>query len=362
MSKKLFILLVVLMSLSLVGIIFVQSFFINNSLKNEEQNFNLSVKRALSFVSRDIEEFELRKYISMIRPWINQKKEPDSTIIKRLYFTAEDDINDETIVHRNTVLEERFRVPSLFFEIDADSIDVSQRSSERITKIYNNSGLDGGMAVEPKQTLVEISSLSKIDKQSYEESFKDLLKRIPIYKRVSQEQVEALLSRELKSEGVNLDFEFAIYDDDLATTVKSMNFKKNPESTVGIKVFLDNNDESNYSLYVDFPERKKFLLSSILWMILLSVLFTGIIILAYSSAIYQLIKQRQISQIKTDFINNMTHEFKTPIATINLALDSIKNPQILKDEEKVKRYLRMIKDENKRMHAQVENVLRISKA
>jgi signal transduction histidine kinase len=57
----------------------------------------------------------------------------------------------------------------------------------------------------------------------------------------------------------------------------------------------------------------------------------------------------------------MTHEFKTPIATINLALDAIRSPQIISDEYKVKRYLKMIKDENKRMHAQVENVLRISK-
>lgn len=96
-------------------------------------------------------------------------------------------------------------------------------------------------------------------------------------------------------------------------------------------------------------------------MALLSIIFTSIIIIAYTSAIYQLIKQRKISQIKTDFINNMTHEFKTPIATINLALDAIRNPKIIGDEEKVKRYLKMIKDENKRMHAQVENVLRISK-
>ena len=108
-------------------------------------------------------------------------------------------------------------------------------------------------------------------------------------------------------------------------------------------------------------KRRKFLLSSILGMIALSILFTSIIVIAYSSAIYQLIKQRQISQIKTDFINNMTHEFKTPIATINLALDSIKNPKIIGDQEKVLRYLKMIKEENKRMHAQVENVLRISK-
>jgi signal transduction histidine kinase len=96
-------------------------------------------------------------------------------------------------------------------------------------------------------------------------------------------------------------------------------------------------------------------------MTLLSIIFTVIIIIAYISTLYQLIKQRQISQIKTDFINNMSHEFKTPIATINLALDAIRNPKIIHDEDKVKRYLKMIKEENKRMHAQVENVLRISK-
>ena len=83
--------------------------------------------------------------------------------------------------------------------------------------------------------------------------------------------------------------------------------------------------------------------------------------IAYASAIYQLIRQKQISEIKTDFINNMTHEFKTPIATINLAVEAIKNPKIMGDAEKVNRYLTMIRDENKRMHAQVENVLRISK-
>jgi two-component system phosphate regulon sensor histidine kinase PhoR len=73
------------------------------------------------------------------------------------------------------------------------------------------------------------------------------------------------------------------------------------------------------------------------------------------------VKQKKISEIKTDFINNMTHEFKTPIATINLALDSIKNPKIINDQDKVLRYIKMIRDENKRMHGQVENVLRISR-
>ena len=94
---------------------------------------------------------------------------------------------------------------------------------------------------------------------------------------------------------------------------------------------------------------------------LMSLLFTLIIIVGYMSAVYQLIKQRKISQMKSDFINNMTPEFKTPIATINLALDAIKNPKIFNNKEKVSNYISIIKHENKRMNAQVENVLRISK-
>ncbi len=360
-KKKLFILLVVLMSLSLIGIIFVQSFFINNSLENEEKNFTLSVTRSLTFVSKGIEKIELRDYYQRIQPYVSNRNVPDSTLIQQLYVTTEDDIDDRTIIHRNTVLEERFKVPSLFFEIDADSISVSTLTNERVTDFYNNRNVEGNLSLSPQKTLIEYSSLPELRKQLFETTFKDLLKDKPIYKRVTKQQVERLLEKELRDEGVNLDFEFAIYDDDLATKIHTLNFKKNPQTTIGIPVFLDNNNESSYSLYVDFPERKKYLLSSILWMIVLSIVFTGIIILAYSSAIYQLIKQRQISQIKTDFINNMTHEFKTPIATINLALDSIRNPKIINDQDKVKRYLGMIKDENKRMHAQVENVLRISK-
>jgi two-component system phosphate regulon sensor histidine kinase PhoR len=114
-------------------------------------------------------------------------------------------------------------------------------------------------------------------------------------------------------------------------------------------------------LMVCFPHKEKFLFSELVGISLLSIIFTLVIIIAYSSALNQLIRQRQISEIKTDFINNMTHEFKTPIATINLALDAIKNPKVIEDKEKVHRYLQMIRDENKRMHAQVENVLRISK-
>ncbi|MGB0980731.1 MAG: sensor histidine kinase [Winogradskyella sp.] len=359
MGKKLLIPLVILMSLSLIGIIFVQSFFINNSLKNEEKNFERSVKRALSYVSRDIEEIEIRDYYEKIRPFISSGKKPDSTIIKQLYFEAEDEVNSQTIKYKSTIFESQYKIPSLFDEIEIDSFSVSKWTNERVTEIYNKSKIDGNISLRP-QVIVEYNDLPYLDKRQYDIAYQLLSKSRPIYKRINTKYLNALLKSELKGQGINLDFEFSVYDKDLATKVQTENFEK-ANAYSGIHIFLDANNKSNYTLWIDFPNRKKYLLSSIMSMIVLSIVFTSIIIIAYASAIYQLVRQRQISQIKTDFINNMTHEFKTPIATINLALDAIKNPKIIEDQDKVKRYLGMIKEENKRMHAQVENVLRISK-
>ena len=151
-----------------------------------------------------------------------------------------------------------------------------------------------------------------------------------------------MLSKKLIENDIDIDYEFAIYSNDLATKVQSDNFEFDKTSAYNIPMFYDENNVSSYKLYVNFPDDKKFILSSVIGMILLSVVFTSVIIIAYSSALFQLVKQRKISQIKTDFINNMTHEFKTPIATINLALDAIKNPKIIVDREKVVRYLNMI--------------------
>ena len=170
-----------------------------------------------------------------------------------------------------------------------------------------------------------------------------------------------MLSEELKEYGVKTPFEFNVYSNGLATKVKSENFKYDKASTYSIPIFIDNDGNNKYQLLITFPQKKKYLFSELIGICVLSIVFTLIIIIAYSSALSQLIKQRQISEIKTDFINNMTHEFKTPIATINLALDAIRNPKVIDDKEKVFRYLQMVRDENKRMHAQVENVLRISK-
>ena len=170
------------------------------------------------------------------------------------------------------------------------------------------------------------------------------------------------IKEELSKRGVNLDFKYGVYSKDgLATKLKSGYYTINTKESFKYPLFYNLNDEVDYILYLTFPGKNEHILSGISYILLLSLFFIFVIILAFSSSLYQLIKQKKISEIKTDFINNMTHEFKTPIATINLALDSIKNPKIIAEEEKVLRYVNMIREENKRMHGQVESVLRISK-
>ncbi|MDB0615457.1 HAMP domain-containing sensor histidine kinase [Tenacibaculum dicentrarchi] len=155
-------------------------------------------------------------------------------------------------------------------------------------------------------------------------------------------------------------FKYGVYEDGLATQLKSGYFNIQPNDA-NYPLLADDNGISKYKLYIKFPNERKKLLSEIFNILGLSLLFIIIIIVAFTTSLYQLIRQKKISAIKTDFINNMTHEFKTPIATINLALDAIKNPKIISEPEKIKRYVKMIREENKRMHGQVENVLRISR-
>lgn len=111
------------------------------------------------------------------------------------------------------------------------------------------------------------------------------------------------------------------------------------------------------TLHIYIKEDKNSILQSMGWMIAASILFTIIIISAFALTVRTLFTQKKLSEIKSDFINNMTHELKTPLATISLAIDALTNEKVIHDTEKIRYYSAMIKDENKRMNKQVEKIL-----
>jgi signal transduction histidine kinase len=313
------------------------------------------------------ERIEFRRYVKKFRDLINSETKVDTTSIKNLYIINEDPKNRETIVYRNGVIEENIVIPKTksyyddFFNVitDKDNISITRLSNEREEKVFSNQRIDNN-SLSSEEFLMKVGRISKSKEVLFETAYNDLAKRNSIEERIGDNgRFKELLDSNFKKMNIDLAFEYAIFNKDSITKVKSENFE-NSNSQYKSIIFKDENNISDYTLRVAFPDKTPFLISSVISLIITSVIFTSIIIIAYITTILLLLRQRQISRIKTDFINNMTHEFKTPIATINLALSAIKNPKTIIDKKKVKKYLKMIYDENNRMHDQVENVLMIS--
>ncbi|WP_405201509.1 sensor histidine kinase [Dokdonia sp. LLG6352-1] len=362
MNKKLFYLLIVLMSLSLIGIIFVQGYWISSSVDAKREQFSFNARQALSAVVDRIENRELEDYYYPVQKMVDSIGLPDELSFEEYFYINEDLVNNEITLYSSGILQEDFKItaPGVTGE-EGDSIEFKRYANRRSTQIIKRGSVDGNES-STSNRIQEFSRLLDYEKYQFSGIVSDIANRIPIHNRVTEEEISKLLTIELVERNLETDFEFGVYSNDLLTRVRSKDFKFR-KSAPGYSepIFLYDKDVSDYSLYVQFPGEKKFVISSILGMAGLSIIFTLIIVIAYSSALHQLNKQRQISQIKTDFINNMTHEFKTPIATINLALDALKNSKISSSPEKVAYYQGLIREENKRMHGQVENVLRISK-
>lgn len=349
------------MSLSLIGIIFVQGYWISESVATKREQFAFSAKRALASVAIKIQNRELEDYYYPLEKIIDSIEVPDDLTFDELFYIDEDPVSNEIFLYRNGILQQDFKLTAPVLEFDLDSLEITRYYNRSSRQIIAKTGLDGNEAVS-KDRIEEFSRLVDFEKYNYAKIISEVVRKVPIHKRVTDKEVRRLMTLELVERDLETDFEFAVFSSDLMTKVRSENFDLDGFSQLyKVPIFEDEEQKTNYFLYATFPGEKKFVISSILGMAGMSIIFTLIIVIAYSSALHQLNKQRQISQIKTDFINNMTHEFKTPIATINLALDAVKNPKISDNKEKVSYYHQMIRDENKRMHAQVENVLRISK-
>ena len=363
MSKRVFVLLLILMSVALIGIIAVQIYWINSSIAIREKQFTNDVKFALAKVSENIQEREINDYLRDFKSVIDSASKSAGELRKNdFYYQKIDTANKEIFSFRQSILENNFKTDIPLFENDSMTLKTIFGEQEQEVRSFNDFfQSDINEEESPTERVYQIGRMSKLEAINYENYFKEIAARKPIYDRIGTNEIALNLENELRDRGVDIQFEFGVFGDGLATKVKSPQFRNIIGKSYNVPLFFENDGNSHYELSVSFPSKNEYILGSITNILVLAAIFILVIMLAFGSAIYQLVKQKQISEMKTDFINNMTHEFKTPIATINLALDAIKNPKIIGDQEKVLRYTEMIRQENKRMHGQVENVLRISK-
>lgn len=174
--------------------------------------------------------------------------------------------------------------------------------------------------------------------------------------------LDSLIQNELGCFKINKDYEYAVIN--LHNDRFEMGIYKNFRTellTSYHKVSLSSlYKPGNYYLAVYFPFQKSMILSKLVFWLILSAVFLLVMIFTFSFIIYSIIRQKKLSQMKTDFVNNMTHEFKTPISTISLASEMLLNKNVFESPVRTRRYAKVIYDENNRMQSQVERVLQIA--
>lgn len=368
MNKFLFRTLVTLMSIALLGIVFIQVYWIKTSLLQSQEQFKYQVQQAMNSIATRLEDNEVESYIYQYERLKDSIGKPMSEKDLIQFQSVHKNIKtNETVSYLGTIKTQDFNINLPTFRNSLDSIPIRNYYSNSRTEIFKNDKLHDQKNISnsaiPDEIIEQEGELDVLKKAQFDIFLKNTVSLLPIENRISTADLNNLLKEQFKNFGIDTPYEFAVYTNEIVSKVKSDNFSYNDDLTYSVGLFQNYQDEdiTKNELLVTFPEKKQYLLSDIVGIALLSVLFTITIIVVYISALNQWLTQRKISEIKTDFINNMTHEFKTPIATINLALDAIRNPKVRNDQERADKYLSMIRDENKRLHAQVENILRISR-
>jgi two-component system phosphate regulon sensor histidine kinase PhoR len=363
MNKKIFFPLIVIMSIALLGIILVQAFWIKTTLDNKEEQFSLNINLALKSVSEQIQSRELRDYLAVYQKLVDSIGSPKESQLTAVFkYVDRNENTNQTYIYSHGILEEDYNISAKLFESESeDSSSILEYKGIKTTTIIDEAFDREMKNMSSIERLQRVERLSLMDKAKYASVFMELAALKPIHRRLTNIELELLLQRELRDRDIEIIFQYRVFNGDLATKVGSDNYT-NLEGLKKYKspLFVNEKGNSDFELVIAFPERRTFLRSSLTTLILLSLLFTITIIITFTSTIYQVLRQKKVSEMKSDFINNMTHEFKTPIATIKLALDAIKNKKVQNDLNKRDKYLRMIRDENDRMNFQVENVLRIS--
>ena len=360
MKKSYFLALMIFMILSVGGIILIQWYFIYTSIDNREEEFSMAVKASLSAVAQDIQENELLHYIETFESLTDTIDQPDSSLLGNFIFYDSDDESNLSSLLTFGILQEDYNIP------------VPGNTSGDVAKVADFKGLETRTIFkeafdrENRRTFStnkfeRIQRITSLEKATFSSFFSNIANTFPIHKRLDSYELEYMLKEQFTTRNIKTPFEFVVLSEGLATKVTSNNYleaQSGPQ--YNIPIFVNEQGASTFDLIVSFPKKNSYVLSSIIGVASLSFVLTLLIVILCGISLYQILQQKKISEIKSDFINNMSHEFKTPIATINLAIDAIENPVNIKDEKKVSRYLKMMREENKRMQDQVETVLMIS--
>ncbi len=323
------------MIFAFVGLLLLQVYYIQDILKSRKEQFRESVKRSLYQVSRNLELDETGRYLG-------------DYVLK----------NSTKILSKD---EHSFRFTNPAGTMNIEISSITTRQALKISPSYGKSAI-----VDKSQELQESQQDRYLyyDRLVQEEVARNLMYESdtrPIEERVDYKKMDNYLSAELFNNGLKqLPYQFAVVNRDRQIAYASPDFQENKAEELFSQVLFPKDRPSRlYTLLVYFPAQSSYLLKSVT-LIVPSVGFTVVLLVIFVYTIYTVFKQKRLSEMKNDFVNNMTHELKTPVSTISLAAQMLKDPALVKSPQMFGHISGVINDETKRLGFLVEKVLQMS--
>lgn len=386
MNKKIITGLIALMGISIIGIITVQLVWMNNAIRVKNELFDRSVNEALTSTTNRLESFQDFQMINHfafedslhqqmllppIPPHSGLLNFPHTPVIAPKPPKSPADRKIKMIVKASKTRN------GFNYQISSKNDSSNLNPAENVI-IIDADSLGKNLGSAYSRQILKIDSLARkmhnaspgiqhrfeIKANRLKNVADKVVNEITAWesREPSIEHIGKILRKELENRNIPIAFEFGVIND---STIAG----KTPDADTILlgktpyKVHLFPNDiiQRNNLLSVYFPEKDSYIYQTLNWLLIISLIFSIIVLVTFAVSIYFILRQKKISEMKSDFINNMTHEFKTPIATISVAADSITNQKIIENPDQIRYFTEMIKKENLRMNRQVEDILTIAR-
>lgn len=318
------------MGVSFITLLLLQTKYFEEVLNMRVEQFNESVTRSLYQTARNLELSETKRGLEEeMKRTSNPPVQQDTLEPSQNITTFEQRVH--TIIPAN--------VPKGLFldNFNNDSSEQSLRDSVRQRYIYQRALLNE----------VVYSILYKASDT-------------PLADRIDFRTLDNDLRAELRSNGINIDYHFYVTTSDGREVYRCPDYEEQGSRYTYRQVLYPNDPKAQKGLlYIHFPTMPQYIFMGVRFMIP-AIIFTLVLLVVFIFTIYTIFRQKRLTEIKNDFINNMTHEFKTPISTISLAAQMLCDPTVGKSEAMFNHLSGIIVDETKRLRFQVEKVLQMS--
>jgi two-component system phosphate regulon sensor histidine kinase PhoR len=367
-------LIVVLVSVAVLALLVIQFFQTAQLYDRKSTQFKAKVVTLLDRVAIRHEKAEdIRKYMNVVnKDFSGQYKEILKKEFQNLLDAQESVMIKDTFIIQNGEIQKYLIIKGKSFDslsgISAEH-RVFARDVKQLRELFNR---ESGMLPENDSLSVSVQLDHRVMQQIFRKSkyindmmiqaFRDNVYDEPS-ERIDIVFLDSIITHEIKHDELPSDFEFLIVNEDgspIRYKHPISNYKVNLDTTkvAHTNLFPGNFLDEQLKLYIDFPTKKSFVVKEIFGMLTISLGLVILIIVALSFMFRTIITQKKLSDMRNDFINNMTHEFKTPISTISLACQAMGDQEMMGgDLSHSATFVKMIDDENKRLGVLVERIL-----